>query len=547
MNGVLFQAFHWFLEKDFPYSDGRNLWTFLHDEAQHLASIGFNAVWLPPASRGANLDGVGYDVYDHYNVGEFPLRGQQATRYGLRDELYHAVKALQATGLQVYADIVLNHKAGGAEDGYWEAIRVEKENRNVERTGSGWQQGKIEVMGYTKFDHQERNGAYSSFRWSSQHFDSVDTAHLIRQDGKTWPNETGHDGKSIYIYRYLYNEHGYSPHEKNFDRWVDLEKGNYDYLTSCDFDFARPDVRDEMKAWGEWYIREFGFDGVRFDAIKHISRHYIQQWLGHVRWKMGKEVFAVGEYISEPTQALHDYIRDVSTLWEHPQRMTLFDFPLFFKLRQAGREGDRYDLRKLSQETLQAEQPTLAVTFVENHDYEYGREPDSHVEAWFKPLGYAFILLREAGFPCVFFPDYYGSFDTGHHKGYFQGREYLDLLLQLRGQFGLGEERFYAESSVAGWVRMGFVPGAKGAMAVVINTGFNRVQFMSMNTGRQNKIFYHLATIKWTNDGYLVVRGTYNIYGTKESRLRTDESGWGEFIADGGSVSIWIEDGVGLD
>ena len=34
---------------------------------------------------------------------------------------------------------------------------------------------------------------------------------------------------------------------------------------------------------------------------------------------------------------------------------------------------------------------------------------ESWVEPWFKPLAYALILLRREGYPCVFYPDYYGA------------------------------------------------------------------------------------------------------------------------------------------
>jgi alpha-amylase len=111
---------------------------------------------------------------------------------------------------------------------------------------------------------------------------------------------------------------------------------------------------------------------------------------------------------------------------------------------------------------------------------------------------------------------------------------------------GSGEEWYYANYNVAGWVRMGFVPGAKGAMAVVINNAYNRVESIRMNTGRSSKRFYHLATIKTTPDGFLVVRDRYEMYGGKAEELYTDEFGWADFLADGGTVAIWIEDGVGL-
>ncbi|MFN9899396.1 MAG: alpha-amylase, partial [bacterium] len=105
--------------------------------------------------------------------------------------------------------------------------------------------------------------------------------------------------------------------------------------------------------------------------------------------------------------------------------------------------------------------------------YQFGRELDSHVKEWFKPLAYAFILLREQGYPCVFFPDYYGSHDKDNHKAQPSGRDYISLLLKLRKQFALGDERFYAHSDIVGWVRMGGVSNAKGAMAVTMSNSYS--------------------------------------------------------------------------
>lgn len=497
MNGVLFQGFHWYLRMDFPGSGGRNLWQFLADEADHLRSIGIDAVWIPPAYRGANRTGTGYDVYDHYNIGEFAVGDDAsvATKYGTKAQLQAAISSLHGNGnnkhIDVYTDIVLNHKSGGQPaDHFWWAVRVDPHNRNHERWEEGWQSGKIELKAYTKFTYSERHGQYSTFTWDTRHFDSVDTEVEIRQNGHTFTE------KEEYIYRFLYNEEGYKPHKKNFERWVDLEKGNFDFLTSCDFDYGRHDVREEMKAWGEWFVREFNFDGVRLDAVKHISAGYVREWLGHVRHRIGKNILAVAEYIAGNTATLHWYIEELTTKGDFPQSITLFDFPLYFAFNKISQEGEREDLRQLFSHTLAAEQSSLAVTFVENHDYEYGRSIRSHVEAWFKPLAYAFILLRKEGYPCVFFPDYYGSLDEEWHKGYQSGREYLQLLLKLRKQFALGEQLTYVQSSVAGWTRLGFVPGAKGAMAVVINTAYNRVQTIRMNTGRAYKEFYHLVFVQ---------------------------------------------------
>jgi alpha-amylase len=58
------------------------------------------------------------------------------------------------------------------------------------------------------------------------------------------------------------------------------------------------------------------------------------------------------------------------------------------------------------------EMPLLAVTLVENHDTQPLQALESIVEAWFKPLAYAMILLRAQGYPCIFYADYYGAHYT---------------------------------------------------------------------------------------------------------------------------------------
>lgn len=410
VNGVMLQGFHWFLKGQFP--DGRHLWRFLKDEADNLRAAGFDAVWIPPAYKPAgNRDNsVGYDVFDHFDLGEFDAQGRVRTKYGTKSELLDAIAALHGDNgqkrISVYADVVLNHKMGGEAHGWWQAVRVDKEQRNVERWAPGYESGEIEIRGWTKFEHAERANTYSSFKWASRHFDSVDAVDNIRQNGNEFKDPAGK-----YIYRYLHNELNYVPPDKEFDHWVSLEKGNYDYLTGADLDYGRHDVREEMKYWGAWLVPELGLDGIRADAVKHFDADFMREWLGHVRAQSQTDLFAVGEYIAGDTKPLHDYIGRVSAYGEYPQRITLFDFPLHFKFKEAARKGDSYDLRWLSSGTLVSEQPALAVTFVENHDYEYGRDYESHVEEWFKPLAYAFILLRQGGYPCIFFPDYFGSGD----------------------------------------------------------------------------------------------------------------------------------------
>ena len=47
---------------------------------------------------------------------------------------------------------------------------------------------------------------------------------------------------------------------------MDTEKGNYDYLMFADLDYSHPEVRDDIKRWGEWIGKELKIKGIRFDG-----------------------------------------------------------------------------------------------------------------------------------------------------------------------------------------------------------------------------------------------------------------------------------------
>ncbi|MBQ8912472.1 MAG: alpha-amylase, partial [Lachnospiraceae bacterium] len=110
LNGTMMQYFEW----DLPADQG--LWKELKEEASKLKTAGITAVWLPPAYKGAKgAKDVGYSVYDLYDLGEFKQKGSVATKYGTKDEYLDAIKALHDKDINVYADIVLNHKIGADE------------------------------------------------------------------------------------------------------------------------------------------------------------------------------------------------------------------------------------------------------------------------------------------------------------------------------------------------------------------------------------------------------------------------------------------------
>ena len=263
-NGTMIQYFHWY----YP-ADG-SLWNKVNEEAEHLSTLGINAVWLPPAYKGtAGNKTVGYDVYDLYDLGEFDQKGSVRTKYGTKQQYIDAVKALHKHHIQAYADIAVNHMGGGDETELIKVVKMDPENRNHPISEP------FDIEAFTKFTFPVRNGKYSTFVWDHTCFSGVDYDH-----------KTGETG----VYNML-NHYGH-----DFEEMITDEKGNYDYLMYSDIEFRNPAVRDELKKWGLWFHETTGIDGFRLDAVKHIPPQFYNEWLEYMRAETGKELFAVGEY-----------------------------------------------------------------------------------------------------------------------------------------------------------------------------------------------------------------------------------------------------------
>jgi alpha-amylase len=486
-NGTMMQWFHWYIPPDATH------WKKLKNDAQALADVGITALWLPPAykANGGGYD-VGYGVYDLFDLGEFDQKGTVPTKYGTKEEYVDAAKAARQAGLQIYADVVFNHKMGGDAEEEFEAIPFDPSDRNhplggVER-----------IKSWTQFDFPGRGDKYSSMKWRWWHFDSVDY------------NSYNPGYRAVYRMK-----------DKNFETKVDLRQGNYDYLMGCDLDMNHPEVQGELKYWGEWTLQEVGVDGFRCDAIKHINGDFFNDWLDHLEHHAQRNLFTVGEYWTEDFGTLSWYIGNAGG------RMNLFDVPLHYNFHRASKAGGFYDMRGILDNSLMKNLPLFAVTFVDNHDTQPLQALESLVENWFKPLAYALILLRSEGYPCIFYPDYYGA----HYKDRGRdGNEYeiwmdshqwiIDRLLFARKNFAYGPQYDYFDHpDIVGWTRLG-TQEHPGAMAVMMSDGPGGGKWMEV--GKPNTAFYDL---------------TEQI----KDPIQTNQDGWAEFRCNGGSVSVWVE------
>lgn len=53
-----------------------------------------------------------------------------------------------------------------------------------------------------------------------------------------------------------------------------------------------------------------------------------------------------------------------------------------------------------------------------NHDTQPYQACEAPIEAFFKPLAYALILLRSTGYPCIFYGDLYGIDPEGEKQSF---------------------------------------------------------------------------------------------------------------------------------
>lgn len=491
MNGTMLQAFHWYTPND------GTLWETLNRDSEYLASLGFDAVWLPPATKAlGGKNSVGYDSYDIYDLGEFDQKGSTRTKYGTKEQLQNAIKSLQAKGIQVYIDVVLNHMGGGDEKEKIKVRKVNPENR-TEFLGEAY-----EIEAYTKFTFPGRNKKYSEFVWNYMCFSGVDYA-----EGQT----------ENAIYR-IVNEYG-----EDWEDVVDDEKGNYDFLMFNDIEFRNPAVREELKKWGKWCYQTLGFDGVRLDAVKHISPKFYIEWLDFMRAEVKADLYAVGEYWAPGNlPLLNTYLDAVD------RRMNLFDAALHHKLHDASKAGKDFDLTTILDGSLVQAQPQFAVTVVDNHDTQPLQALEAPVEAWFKGISYALILLREGGYPCVFYPDLFGDHytdkgnDGGDYEIWLNKCPELETLLQLRQRSAYGVQRDYFDHpNCIGWTREGIAEQEQSGCAVLISN--SEEGFKAMEIGK------HFAGKTFVDS-----------LGKHAEEIVVNQDGWADFKVTAGSVCAWV-------
>ncbi|MEO0940395.1 MAG: alpha-amylase domain-containing protein [Cyanobacteria bacterium J06642_12] len=313
-------------------------------------------------------------------------------------------------------------------------------------------------------------------------------------------------------------------------------------------------LRGQLQDWSQCFLDMTGVNGFRLDAAIDLPFDTINDWLRSLAQYQSKtpparssEGMRSPEAMRSPEVALFNFgeywLGDVGPLqWflqEMQHRFCLMDVPLHYNFHHASQAVHRFDLRCILDGSLVQRCPELAVTFVDNQHSQPLEIYDSVVESWFKPLAYALILLRQEGYPSVFYGDYYGANYDGVGG---DGQTYsivldshqwtIDRLMAVRTHHAYGGQRdYFDDPNAIGWTRLGDETHPLAIAVLMSNSG-------PVNNIRSVKNSH--AASKWMQ----VCRANTefrDVLGQIEESVVTDEWGWGQFACTGRSVSVWVE------
>jgi alpha-amylase len=111
--GVMMEGFYWNCPNGWYTNMAANAAALRNMQGGY----GIDRIWFPPPQKSASgAISMGYDPYDYYDLGQYNQRGTIATHFGTQAQLKNAIAAYHAQGIVCLADLVLNHRGGGAAE-----------------------------------------------------------------------------------------------------------------------------------------------------------------------------------------------------------------------------------------------------------------------------------------------------------------------------------------------------------------------------------------------------------------------------------------------
>lgn len=282
---VVLQAFWW----DYTNNNYPNGWAnYLAELAPRLKSMGIDAVWVPPTTKGnGGTNDVGYGPFDHYDLGDKFQKYNVRTRVGTKDELLRMIAVMHANGIEVIQDIVPNHVIGAGDT-----------VTNAGIDPDAWD-NKYKFFRYNSYSGTLQTGTIAEYRnkqgrfpknWQNFHpnpSDNCNSGNICQEMfGPDVSYADGSNGQTLLAPVYDPNQLTYNPFNTSA---VTGSSGN-GYM------------RRHYREWLVWYKKQTGFDGIRMDAVKHFETSAAEDFLYNLQFGSGwtnggNTMFAVGEYV----------------------------------------------------------------------------------------------------------------------------------------------------------------------------------------------------------------------------------------------------------
>ncbi|MBA3065634.1 hypothetical protein KJ633_03630 [bacterium] len=140
------------------------------------------------------------------------------------------------------------------------------------------------------------------------------------------------------VFNHVHTEHPwYGEHPEWFGK-LELPNGEknirkfdeYPFTTWFDsflpsFDYSNGKAVEAVVKNALWWIEEFGFDGARLDAVKHIPYNFWKAFAGATKETFGSKFYMVGESIASR--------KDINSFVSAEMLDGQFDFPLYWPIR----------------------------------------------------------------------------------------------------------------------------------------------------------------------------------------------------------------------
>lgn len=400
---VVLQAYWWdYWNGNFPNSYAN----YLTELAPRLHEMDINAVWVPPFYKNTGTNSVGYAPFDHYDLGDKYQKGFVTTRFGTKDDVLRMIAVMHANGIEVIADVVLNH-----------------------------------VNGADAEDPMGRSNKWKTFRYAC--YKTPDGTDYLAREGR-WPKN-------------WQNFHPNDSHDTEEGNWcagwwgpdICYYEGAYGQSSNATYNPEQgPNyMRDQARDWIVWFKKQTAVDGFRWDAVKHFPEYVQQDLSWNVKYAMpgdwcagGEAMFNVGEFLGSKSE-VDGYTSTVTTSnGGNEFLMGGFDCPLRESIKNIVDGGGYSNVSGVVTAQLDsrfaeyAEQRVhRSVNYVNSHDtfrptfddqgnyngWDSGNETGGHIDPFNERLPMAYALAASLdGNLCVYIEDLFNLSNSNrwtHH------------------------------------------------------------------------------------------------------------------------------------